>query len=521
MKRSEYIPYVCIVAMISLLLLPLTGCQQQQLQLKKLTGLSSISSSAPTDATAVYLPNQSIPADIKLVSAAVSVSAYGEDPEKVSGVRLEQAIEQPRKKLIPPTFLLVQHKILQYGQSTKVHQSMTLSGSLDFQDALGRRTILFYDATYRVESKGVVISRCGVTSILPGSQYSPEVIAFTVPGNKMPKDTRKIFSSFEKLYRFAAKNAIPMGKPKGLSGQDNRYYVFAFVLDRISPTASIRFMVDNTKTKSQGYSDASRYYDYDGWRVAILSGTFKLIDEKPLYFKLSYKPGDELSTLHRYERQIAMFGTFDREDLRKTQNRPDWSILLPFEDAAEAPIDPKLKNLWVSAVVKYPEVSSSTNIFKDFPAILKKEEKGSKQERMIPYIYTINSRGSLLVMSVDSKQGGALWLSFFPAKRMITDVPLQLRIGNSSPIDLQQYLVGTQGTDLTRYRHMGNVVHYRLYAGTQAPSDETLLNLLIKGSQVKVKYSTQSKTMEDTFSLKGSGNAIKTMLNSYTGYVSR
>ena len=512
MKRSNYILYVCIAMMISLILFPLTGCKKQ---IQTLTGLGSGSSSNTADARTTYLPNQSIPADIKLVSAAVGVSAYGKDPEKISGVKLERAIEQPCKKLVPSTFFLAHHKILQYGQSTKFHKSMTLFGSLDFQDIMGRRMILLYDATYRIRRKGVTISRCRTTSIFPASQDSPEVVAFTVPAKKMPKKTRKVFSSFEKLYRFAAKNAIPMGKPKRLPGGDNMYYIFAFVLDRISPTSSIKFMVDDTKTKFRGYSDASRYYDYDGWRVAVLPGTFKLIDEKPLYFKLSYKPGEEQPSFQRSERQIAMFGTFDNETLKKAQSRPDLSLLLPFEDAI-APIDPKVKNRWKSAVVKYPEVSSFADTFKGLSSILNKEEKNSERGPVIPYTYTINSRGSLLVLAVDSKKG-VLWLSFFPAKRLVMDVPLELRVGNSKPIDLQQYLIGPKGTDLTRYLHMGNVVHYRLYAGTQAPFDEALLKRLMKGAWVKVKYSTQYRIVTDTFSLKGSTNAIKTMLSSYAG----
>jgi len=509
MKKNNYIHYVCIAVMISLLLFPLTGCKEQ---MKTLTNPGFWSSSDTTDTRAIYLPNQSIPADIKLVSAAVGVSAYGEDPEKVSGVRLERPIEQPRKKLVPHTFLLARHKILKYGKSTEFNQSMTLSGSLDFQDDMGRRMILFYNATYHIKGKGIEISRCGIMPVFPDD---PSVITFTVPGKKMPRNTQKVFSSFKKLYRFAAKNAIPMVKPKRLPGGDNMYYVFAFILDRVSPTANITFMVDDTKTKSKGYSDASRYYDYDGWRVAVLPGTFKLIDEKPLYFKLSYKPGEEESTLQRFERQVAMFETFDRETLKEAQNRSDLSILLPFEDAV-APIDHKLKNRWKSAVVKYPEVSSFGSTFKGLSGILNKKGKSSEQGPVIPYSYTINSRGSLLVISADSKKG-ALWLSFFPAKRMVTDVPLTLRVGNSRPIDLQQYLVGPEGTDLTRYRHLGNVVHYRLYAGTQAPFDETLLKQLMRGALVKVKYSTQSRVVEDAFSLKGSTNSIKTMLNSYAG----
>lgn len=500
--------------MVSFLLFPLTGCNKQ---LQVLTQIGPADPPDIADTRATYLPNQSIPADIKLVSAAVGVSAYGENPEKISGVKLERAIEQPCRKLVPPTFFLAHHKILLYGQSTKFHKSMTLSGSLDFQDVMGRRMILLYDATYRIRQKGVTIFQCGITSIFPASQDSPEVIAFTVPANKMPKKTREIFSSFKKLYRFVAKNAIPMGKPESLPGGDNMYCVFAFVLDRISPTSSIKFMVDDTKTKSKGYSDASRYYDYDGWRVALLPGTFKLIDEKPLYFKLSYRPGDEQPVLKRRERQVAMFGTFDSETLREARNRPDLSLLLPFEDAL-APINLKFRNRWDSAVVKYPEAASDAGILKSMISIVNKDKKKKdlKQEQVIPYSYTINSRGSLLAISVDSKSG-ALWLSFFPAERMATDVPLELRVGNSSPIDLQQYLVGPEGTDMTRYRHMGNVVHYRLYTGIQAPFDETLLAQLMKGNQVKVIYATQSKIKEDTFYLKGSRNAIKTMLDSYAG----
>ena len=516
MKINIHIHYICMAIMVGFLLFPLTGCNKQ---IHMLSQNGPANSFDIADTRTTYLPNQSIPADIKLVSAAVGVSAYGDNPEKISGVKLEKAIEKPCKKLVPPTFFLAHHKILQYGQSTEFDQSMTLSGSLDFQDVMGRRMILLYEATYRIGKKKVTISSCGITSIFPASHDSPEVLAFTVPAKKMPQKSREVFSSFEKLYQFAAKNAIPMGKPKRLPRGDNKYFIFAFVLDRMSPTASIRFMVDDKKTKSQGYSDASRYYDYDGWRVAVLPGTFKLIDEKPLYFKLLYKPGNEQPMLKRQERQIAMFGTFDSGTLREAQNRPDLSLLLPFGDAP-APINPKFKNRWESAVVKYPKAPSSGNIFNGLSDILNKKEKSSKREQMIPYVYTINSRGSLLVISVDSKKG-ALWLSFFPAKRAITDVPLQLRVGSSSPIDLQQYLVGSRGTDLAKYRNMGNVVHYQLYAGIQAPFNEKILNKLIKGSKVEVKYVTKSKTRKDIFSLKGSSKAIKSMLNNYTGWSSK
>jgi hypothetical protein len=64
---------------------------------------------------------------------------------------------------------------------------------------------------------------------------------------------------------------------------------------------------------------------------------------------------------------------------------------------------------------------------------------------------------------------------------------------------------------------MGNVVHYRLYAGSQAPVDEKILTQLMKGARLKVRYTTESKVREDTFSLKGSRKAINAMLDSYAG----
>ncbi|HOO91354.1 MAG TPA: hypothetical protein PLA74_11080 [Syntrophales bacterium] len=509
MKRNNHILYVCIAAMISLLIFLLTGCKEQ---MAALTQVLPGSSSNQEEPRSIYLPNKAIPADIKLVSAAMGVSAYGEDPQKVSSIKLEQDVEKPWKALVPSTFVLVQHKILQYGQSTEFQQSMTLSGSLDFQDILGRRMILFYDATYRIVDNGVRISRSGIMPVFPDD---PEVVAFIVPKKKMPKNTMKLFNSFETLYRFAADNAVAMGKPDRLPEGADMYYVFAFVMDRLSVTAGLRFMVDDADIKSKGYSDSSRYYDYDGWRVAVLPGTFRLLDEKPLYFKLAYRPGKEQPFTKQYERQVAMFGTFDRETLRKAQNRSDLNLVLPFNNAV-APINHKIKNRWESAIAQYPEVSDSDGILKSLTGMLNKKDESSGPERMIPYTYTISSRGSLLALSVDSREG-VLWLSFFPAKRMVTDVPLTLRIGNSSPIELQQYLVGPQGTDLTRYQHMGNVVHYRLYAGIQAPLEEKLLVGLMKGSRVTIQYSTQSRLEEDTFSLKGSSDAIQAVLNGYAG----
>ena len=492
--------------MISLLLFPLTGCKEQMASLN--VPIPGTSDQEPP--RSIYLPNQSIPADIKLVSAAVGVSAYGEDPQKVSGVRLERAIEQPWKDLVPSTFMLAQHKILEYGKSTEFYQSMNLSGSLDFQDVLGRRMILFYNATYRIEGNGVVISRCGIMPVFP---EEPQIVALVVPGKKMPKNVRNLFNSFETLYRFAVKNAITMGRPDRLPEGAEQYYVFAFVMDRLSVTAGLRFMVDDSTNKSSGYADSSHYYDYDGWRVAMLPGTFKLLDEKPLYFKLCYQPGKEQPITKRYERQVAMFGTFDRETLREARNRPDLELILPFE-AATAPIDPKVRNRWESAFVKYPVVRN-IDVLGELSGMFNKEEKKPQREPVIPYAYTINSRGSLLTVSVDSK-GGAIWLTFFPAQQFITDVPLEMQVGGTR-FDLQRYLVGAGGTDLERYARGGNAVHYRLYTGMQPPYSEPLLDQLMKGATVTVKYSTQSKTMKDTFSLKGSSNAITAMLNGYAG----
>ncbi|MBN2282863.1 MAG: hypothetical protein JXO48_03135, partial [Deltaproteobacteria bacterium] len=374
MKRN--INYICVAILMGILLFPLTGCKEQ---MQALTAPIA-GSSEKVEARSIYLPNQSIPADIKLVSAAVGVSAYGEDPQKVAGVRMERAIEKPWNDLVPSNFLLAQHKIIEYGPSTEFYQSMSLAGSLDFQDHLGRRTILLFDATYRVEGSGVTISRCGVAPVFPDE---PQVVALVVPGNKIPRNTKKIMSSFESLYRFALANSIPMDKPGTLPPGDNLYVVFCFVMDRLSVTADIKFMVDDEKTRSQGYCDSTRYYDYDGWRVAMLPGTFKLLDEKPLYFKLSYRPGKEQPIMRRYERQIAMFGTFDRETLREAQNRPELEMILPFETAT-APIDPNVKNRWESAVVKYPEVKSM-DVMQGLTSVFGGGEKKPQQrEQVIP-----------------------------------------------------------------------------------------------------------------------------------------
>jgi hypothetical protein len=100
MKRNTHILSVYMAVMMILLIFPLAGCKKQMVELtKNLPGLSK-----KEEPRSIYLPNQSIPTDVKLVSAAVGLSAYGEDPQKVSGVRLEGAIKKPGMTAFPPPF---------------------------------------------------------------------------------------------------------------------------------------------------------------------------------------------------------------------------------------------------------------------------------------------------------------------------------------------------------------------------------------------------------------------------------
>ncbi|HPA15957.1 MAG TPA: hypothetical protein PKV75_11910 [Desulfobacterales bacterium] len=197
------------------------------------------------------------------------------------------------------------------------HEPSHIKGALFLEDAVGRRSSLSYDATYQRTGENIIIDTIELTPI-----YSPdpEPVLLVVPADRIPSNPADLPSSHTGMLQFAAVRAVNPTQPEDGFYGIREYVVMAFFLDRISPTAKFDLKVSKESVTYEGYNKATRYMDFDGWRLALLSGKFRLFadpahsvttpggdeGETRLYFKAIYTPGKE-SGLIRISRMVGVF----------------------------------------------------------------------------------------------------------------------------------------------------------------------------------------------------------------------
>ena len=131
----------------------------------------------------------------------------------------------------------------------------------------------------------------------------PEPVMFIVPAASLPKSANLFSDSYMELFKFAGEKAISPSSQEIIAEkteEDMENAVFVFLLDRISPSAKLQVKVSTNKTSVYGYKKATRYLDFNGWRVGVLSGKFSLSglgQEEPLYIKAVFTPGKEVGKM--------------------------------------------------------------------------------------------------------------------------------------------------------------------------------------------------------------------------------
>lgn len=250
--------------------------------------------------TSVTLNDATMPADIKLASAAILMKMKGFDDQRVNGVTFLQGSSDTLKAIGMDYdgFQLKGVSILNYEPTA---QGTELAGIFVFEDVIGRRNGVRYLAKYKAQDQGIAIEHASVVQVYT---TQPRVEAYLVPYDPNV-DQVAISVDHNTLYSYAVNNAItPDQAGEGTADYD----MFLFVMDRSSPTSDVKGRISKNTSSRSGFEDATTVLDYNGWKVAVISGEADPKSEDTLYAKLVHFPGEEAPWFARAARLRGLFG---------------------------------------------------------------------------------------------------------------------------------------------------------------------------------------------------------------------
>lgn len=194
------------------------------------------------------------------------------------------------------------------------HNASLSSGRMKLEDPFGRTACMNYHVNYT--SSGTTLIAGDVT-LEPVFLGPPEPVMLVIQAEKAPQNDMTKPNSYGDLLQFAVMNAIdPLDSDLGTE-KAHEYVIFVFFADRVSPSAKVEVNISDVETGFGGYKDATRYLDFDGWRVALLSGNFSLSnpsvtnpDGAPgsgcLFLKAVFTPGKEAGIL-KMRKKVGLF----------------------------------------------------------------------------------------------------------------------------------------------------------------------------------------------------------------------
>jgi hypothetical protein len=274
------------------------GCAGMQEQLKsfqqKMNQMSQINLPDP-----IAVSLDKMPEDAARVTIAIHDKITMADSDRSGGVRFEKDIDAGSfligKEL---TFSGTELYIYQIEKSSP--SDKTIAGKINFEGPLGRRASALFLSRFRSSENEIVIKKARVE---PLYSTEPEPVMFIVEASSLPKNANLFPDSYMELFNFVGKNAISPSSKESIaekSEETMEYAVFVFLLDRVSPSADLQVKVSADKNSLYGYKEATRYLDFNGWRVGILTGKFSLSGRNPkeaLYVKAVFTPGKEVGKI--------------------------------------------------------------------------------------------------------------------------------------------------------------------------------------------------------------------------------
>lgn len=290
------------------------GCAGMQEQFKKFKQkMDRMGQINLPDPIAVSLDK--MPEDAAMVTIAIHNKIVMADRYKSKNVRFEKKIDAG-SFLIGKELKFSGAELYIYQTKKSSPSEKTIAGKINFEGPLGRRTSALYQSRFLSTKKEIVIKEARVE---PLYSTKPEPAMFIVPAASLPESANLFPDSYMELFKFAGKKAISPSSKEVISEETEKnveYAVFVFLMDRISPSAKLQVKVSADKTSVHGYKQATRYLDFNGWRVGILTGQFSLSGQaEPLYIKAVFVPGKEVGKI-RPSRLIGRYAIHKTEPMK-------------------------------------------------------------------------------------------------------------------------------------------------------------------------------------------------------------
>ncbi len=243
-----------------------------------------------------FLPvnGNEMPGDAQLAAAAILLRLNGIEPIINANISFEkEAVDNLDTPFLSPgKFILTGQRLFQYSKRPEGKPGRMVAGQMDLRDRLGRRAKLNYITEYDLTDTGFVIQ---TAEVQPAYATDPVVESYLVPVNAFEKEMANSPPTWEGLYLLANRlNVLPM--QKNAQGRKSKGYIlFAFCKDQTAPSAKAVLRLANKKTSDleYGYAKGASYLNFDGWIVAIATGTFPANPEKDFWVKLVLSPGKE------------------------------------------------------------------------------------------------------------------------------------------------------------------------------------------------------------------------------------
>ena len=235
-----------------------------------------------------------LPAEVSLVISASVLNMRGEDdPETIWPVSFSSEADAGLKEpgFNYDNFLLIGAGLRDWGVSTDDPSLYSLSAMLVFADPIGRRTTVMLVADYKITDKNLDVTNAAALTMTPPA---PEARIYVVPVNNFPATLLEVKTDEAEFFNTVVDRAVGAGE-KAVASTPEDYYVFAFVLDRLTGDSKFQLMVGDQASGIEGVTGNSVTSDFSGWRVAVLRGVFSLGAGPEVFFKTVYTPGQSVS----------------------------------------------------------------------------------------------------------------------------------------------------------------------------------------------------------------------------------
>jgi len=280
----------------AVLILFFFGCAGMQEQFKKLKQkMEQMGHINLPNPIAVSLDK--MPKDAAMVTIAIHHKIVTADRYQSKNVRFEKAIDTG-SFLIGKELKFSGTELYIYQTKQTNPSEKTIAGKINFEGPLGRKTSALFLSRFKSAKKGIVIKE---TRVEPLYSTEPEPVMFIIPAASLSESANPFPDSYMELFKFVGKKAVHPSSKEVISEETEEnpeYAVFVFLMDRISPSAKLEVKVSADKTSVYGYKKATRYLDFNGWRVGILTGQFSFSSQtEPLFIKAVFVPGKEVGKI--------------------------------------------------------------------------------------------------------------------------------------------------------------------------------------------------------------------------------